>query len=162
MEEKETALEDIPTERYPTLSSTVNELIQRIRDTTHQVSKERHIQLEISPAELISYLLFHALKFKLSKQPQHLGLCCQSILNHIPDFVDSVATDRKQAIEHAKKKALIHQQEQQKNASTDNTATTSEAKIPTPPTSPSVEKKTVTHTNDGDGEDKQQVQDTSS
>ncbi|KAK4513373.1 uncharacterized protein ATC70_005370 [Mucor velutinosus] len=161
MEEKETALEDLPTEKYPMLSVTVNELLQRMRDTAHQVSKERNIPLDISPAELISYLLFHALKFRLSKQPQHLDLCCQSILDHIPEFIDSVATDRKQAIEHAKKKAQLHEQEQQQKAATANT-TTSEGKIPTPPTSPSVEKKTFANTNDeGGSDDKQQSQVTS-
>ncbi|GAN09880.1 conserved hypothetical protein [Mucor ambiguus] len=162
MEQKETALEDIPTEKYPVLCTTVNDLIQRMRHTAHQVSKERNIPLEISPAELISYLLFHALKFKLSKQPQHLDLCCQSILDHIPEFIKSVATDRIQAIEHAKKKALLQQQEQQQNASSASPAT-SEAKIPTPPTSPSVEKKMIaTNTNDDDdgNNNKHQVQDT--
>lgn len=163
MEEKETALEDIPTEKYPLLATTVHDLIRLIRDTAHQVSKDRNISLEISPAELISYLLFHALKFKLSKQPQHLDLCCQSILDHIPEFIESVATDRNQAIEHAKKKALLQQQEQQQNAGTAN-ATASEAKIPTPPTSPSVEKKTIaTNTNDtnndGGNDQQQQAQD---
>lgn len=39
-------------------------------------------------------------------------LCCQPILDHIPDFIDSVATNRKQAIGHAKKKATIIQESQ--------------------------------------------------
>ncbi|KAL0143442.1 P-loop containing nucleoside triphosphate hydrolase protein [Mucor lusitanicus] len=163
MEEKETALEDIPTENTP---------YSLLQETAHQVSKKKNISLEISPAELISYLLFHALKFKLSKQPQHLDLCCQSILDHIPELIESVATDRKQAIEHAKKKALLQQQEQQQNdasssSSTADSTTTSEARIPTPPTSPSVEKKTIaTNTGDTDSdhgnEEQQQAQDTSS
>lgn len=155
MEEKETVLEDIPKQNYPTLAKTVNELIQRIRDTAHRVSKQQKIELEISPAELISYLLFHALKYKLSKQPQHLDSCCQSILDHIPDFIESVATDRKQAIEHAKKKASLQQMQQSAvnaeshsnadNATTTTTTTiTKETKIiPTPPTSPAAEKKTA-------------------
>ena len=156
MEEKEAALENIPKQNYSTLTNTVNELIQRIRDTAHKISKQQKIELEISPAELISYLLFHALKHKLSKQPQNLNLCCQSILDHIPEFIESVATDRKQAIEHAKKKALLQHMQQSAvnaeshsnadNATTTATATTvtKETKIiPTPPTSPAAEKKTV-------------------
>lgn len=106
MQEKETSLENMPTKKYPTLVKTVDELIQRMRDEAHTVSLERNVPLEISPAELISYFLFHALKFKLSAQSQHLDLCCQSILDHISDLINSVVIDRKQAIEHAKKRLL--------------------------------------------------------
>ncbi|KAL9556175.1 hypothetical protein MBANPS3_002006 [Mucor bainieri] len=165
MEEKETSLEDMPTEKYPVLSKTIHELIRRIRDKAHQASLERGVQLEISPAELINYFLFHALKFRLSTQPQHLDLCCQSILDHIPDFIDSVATDRKQAIEHAKKKATMLQQEGQAHAVShsnaqdiNHTKTTNVARIPTPPTSPAAEKMAAS---DVDKDvDRQQEQDT--
>lgn len=102
-QEKDTSLEIMPTKKYPTLAKTVDELIQRMRDEAHKVSLERNVPLEISPVELISYFLFHAFKFKLSTQPQHIDLCCQSILDHIFDLINSVAIDRKQAVEYAKK-----------------------------------------------------------
>ncbi|EPB86645.1 hypothetical protein HMPREF1544_06524 [Mucor circinelloides 1006PhL] len=130
---------------YPTLVKTVDELIQRMRDEAHTVSLERDVPLEISPAELISYFLFHALKFKLSTQSQHLDLCRQSILDHISDLINSVAMDRKQAIEHAKKKATMLQKpqvyaESHSSAQDLNHTRTVDAKIPTPPTSPAADK----------------------
>ncbi|KAI8642722.1 P-loop containing nucleoside triphosphate hydrolase protein [Parasitella parasitica] len=164
MGEKETELEKIPKEKYPVLANTVNELIQRIRDTANNVSKQRNIELEISPAELISYLLFHALKYKLSTSPQHLDSCCQSILDHIPDFIESIASDRKQAIEHAKKKAVFQQMQQPvADAASQSSAENTNAKetkiIPTPPTSPAAEKKTASDVDD-DVEDVEQEQKT--
>lgn len=162
MEEKETSLEDMPTAKYPTLSTSVNELIRRMRDEAHRVSLKRGIQLEISPAELISYFLFHALKFKLSTQPQHLDLCCQSLLDHLPDFIDSVAADREQAIEHTNKKATKLQQAQAHAESHSSNAqdihhtrAMDAAKIPTPPTSPAAEKMAASDVDKGSVDEQQ-------
>lgn len=156
MPEKEKKLKDIDTMNHPVLNSTVNELIFRIRDLAQQASVTTGVQLEISPAELISYFLFHALKFNLSKNPQHLNDCCQSLLDHISGFISSVSADRIQAIEHAKKKSLQIQTadstmtaevvnaesnpNRASNTTTDTTIITKQV-IPTPPTSPASEKK---------------------
>lgn len=169
MDEKDKNLGDIQREKYPLLRSTVDELIQRMRKLAQQT--KLGVELEISPAEFISYLLFHALKFNLSKSPESLEKCCQSLLEHIPDFVTSVSTDRLQAIEHAKKKKnqesqqSQHQQQQQKDTGnmasvttttneethttsglvktvTTTTVTTKEI-MPTPPTSPAAGKLTA-------------------
>lgn len=156
MPEKEKDLSDIERKTYPMLNHTVNELIIRIRDHAQQSSISTGIQLEISPAELISYLLFHALKFNLSKNPQLLSDCCQSLLDHIPDFIRSVSADRIQAIEHAKKKSLQTQvadstltaettnadANPNKESTTTTTIITNQV-IPSPPTSPASEKKTA-------------------
>jgi hypothetical protein len=139
MEHKDASLEDIPKDNYPLLRDTVNELIHRLRVTARQVST----QLEISPAELLSFFIFHALKFNLSKYPDLIGKCCQSILDHIPEFIDSIAADRKQAIEHAKKNKESQQ------TTTDDTAvsanSTTKEIIPTPPTSPAAERNTASN-----------------
>lgn len=169
MDEKDKNLGDIQREKYPLLRSTVDELIQCMRKLAQQTTLG--VELEISPAEFISYLLFHALKFNLSKSPESLEKCCQSLLEHIPDFVTSVSTDRLQAIEHAKKKKnqesqqSQHQQQQQKDTGnmasvttttneethttsglvktvTTTTVTTKEI-MPTPPTSPAAGKLTA-------------------
>jgi hypothetical protein len=171
--ENEKDLDDIPKKKYPLLHSTVNELIQRMRELAQQTSASTGIELEISPAELISYLLFHALKFKLSKNPEATKECCQSLLDNIGDFINSVSADRLQAIEHAKKKLSQQQKEQDnntKNNSNNNDASTTttnnnnhehdnthgsyktitttttitkELIPPTPPTSPAAGKKTA-------------------
>lgn len=158
MPEKEKELDVIDKSKYPVLARTVNELIQRMRD----LASQQLIQLEISPAELISYLLFHALKYNLSKNPDSLSDCCQSLLDHIPDFINSVTADRIQAIEHAKKKTQ-QQAESSKaekttttntngvgeggatstSTTTTTTIVTTKEIIPTPPTSPAAEKKTA-------------------
>ncbi|KAG2193996.1 hypothetical protein INT47_004998 [Mucor saturninus] len=168
MPEKEKSLYDIERKKYPVLDRTVNELIIRIRDHAQQSSISTGIQLEISPAELISYLLFHALKFNLSKNPHLLSDCCQSLLEHIPDFISSVSADRIQAIEHAKKKSLQTQVSDSaltaeaanadtnpNKASTTTTTTTTtiitKQVIPTPPTSPASEKKTALEVSKAEG-----------
>ncbi|GAA5796558.1 hypothetical protein HPULCUR_001930 [Helicostylum pulchrum] len=153
MPEKDKALPDIERKKYPVLDRTVNELIQRIRELAQQSSTYTGIKMEISPAELISYLLFHALKFNLSKNPHSIADCCQSLLDHIPEFITSVSADRIQAIEHAKKRSLerktdavaAHADTNPNILSTTTTTTTIVTKelIPTPPTSPASEKKTA-------------------
>lgn len=164
MPEKEKSLDNIEKLDYPVLSDTVDELIRRIRDLAQQTSSLTGIELEISPAELISYLLFHALKFNLSKNPHLLADCCQSLLDHIPDFISSVSADRIQAIEHTKKRSLQKQAADSTNAfanaetipnkeSTTTTTTTIITKqvIPTPPTSPASEKKTASEVSRTEG-----------
>jgi hypothetical protein len=91
-------------EKYSSLHSTVNELIQRVRELAQQTSASTGIELEISPAELISYLLFRALK--LFKHPEATEECCQSLffIDNIDTFISTVSADRLQAVEHAKKK----------------------------------------------------------
>jgi hypothetical protein len=154
MSEKEKELDDIPKSNYPKLARTVNELIKRMRE----LASQQAIQLEISPAELISYLLFHALRYNLSKNPDSLSDCCQSLLDHIPDFIKSVTADRIQAIEHGKKKlkraaessssAAAVESKANTNGVTSSTTTTTtivttKEIIPTPPTSPAAGKKTA-------------------
>jgi hypothetical protein len=147
MEHKDTSLDNIPKDGYPLLRNTVDELIHRLRETARQMSTASGIQLEISPAELLSFFIFHALKFNLSKQPDLVHKCCQSILDHIPEFIDSISADRKQAIEHAKK--LKETQQINTNTNTADTAasakSTKEEIILTPPTSPASERNTVSN-----------------
>lgn len=156
MPEKDKELQDIERKQYPTLSYTVDELIRRMRELAQQTAASTGIEMEISPAELISYLLFHALKFNLSKNPNSIGDCCQSLLDHIPEFISSVSADRIQAIEHTKKRSLDKNTDPitldradttnpNNVLSTTTTTTTIVTKelTPTPPTSPASEKKTA-------------------
>lgn len=132
MDHKDTPLQDIPKDDYPSLRDTVNELIHSICTTAHQKSVSTGIQLEISPAELLSLFICHALKFNLSKQPDSIHECCQSILDHVSEFINSVVVDRRQAMNSEKKKTADD---------TETTVSSTEEEImPTPPTSPTAER----------------------
>lgn len=132
MEVRETELEEIPREKFPLLAKTVTSLLSGLREQAKTVQESTGISIEISPAELISYFLYHALRFDLPKKPELMGQCFQSLQSSIPEFIESIATDRKQAIAHAKKKT----------GNSEDSESNKSSPI-TPPSSPTAEKKTA-------------------
>ncbi|KAI8889454.1 P-loop containing nucleoside triphosphate hydrolase protein [Backusella circina FSU 941] len=130
MEVKETPLEEIPKEKFPLLAKTVTSLLSGLREQAKAVKESTGIAIEISPAELISYFLYHALRFNLPKNPELIDQCFQSLLKSIPEFINSIAVDRKQAIAHAKKKTGNNEDSESNKSSPI-----------TPPSSPTAEKK---------------------
>lgn len=149
-EEKETELENIPREKYPFMSEIIKQILVKMREECRRVSglHQGIDSIQISPAELVGHFLYYALEHSLSRYSENLHDCCRSILENIPSFVETVAKDRIQAIEHEKKKKkLAESQDEEKKKK-------EEEKIPTPPLSPTSEKRTVTTS--GDSENKKE------
>jgi hypothetical protein len=125
---KETPLEKIHKEKYPLIASSAASILSGIRDHAKAMKETTGIQIDISPAELINFFLYHSLKFNLPIHPDSVEECFKSLQASIPEFINSIAIDRRQAIEHAKKKsgACIIQDPPQPI----------ESNLITPPTSP--------------------------
>ncbi|KAI8883875.1 P-loop containing nucleoside triphosphate hydrolase protein [Backusella circina FSU 941] len=125
--EKETPLENIPKEKYPLIAKSAKSIISGIRDHAEAMKEISGIQIEISPAELINFFLYHSLKFNLPRNPDTVEECFKSLQDNIPEFINSITSDRKQAIQHEKKKSgTYNAQDSEPN----------EPKLITPPASP--------------------------